>query len=141
MAELALLGHQRLWVSGHELSEAAPTYTVDTLAHFASEHPQDELHLLIGADSFVELQTWVRFREIVELATLVVLARPGVERAAAVDGALGGAASARVHWVRNRPIDVSSTEVRRLLARGERPPREWAPEPVIDFALKYRLYR
>ena len=77
MTELALVEHDRLWVSAHELSEAAPTYTVDTLRHFAAAHPGDELHLVIGADSFAELSTWVRFEEILELARLVVLARPG----------------------------------------------------------------
>ena len=83
MTELALLEHDRLWVSSHELSEAAPAYTVDTLRHFAEAYPDDELHLLIGADSFAELSTWVRFREILDLARLVVLARPGVATAAA----------------------------------------------------------
>jgi nicotinate-nucleotide adenylyltransferase len=142
MTELALLEHDRLWVSSHELSEAAPAYTVDTLRHFAETYPGDELHLLIGADSFAELSTWVRFREILDLARLVVLARPGVATAAA-SSAVSGAPGAvrRVLLVANTPVETSSTEVRRLLARGERPPRGWVPEPVIDFALKYRLYR
>jgi nicotinate-nucleotide adenylyltransferase len=142
MTELGLLEHERLWVSSHELSEAAPTYTVDTVRHFASAYPADELHLLIGADSFVELRTWVRFREILELACLVVLARPGAETTAASTMVLShGASAPRVRLVDNTPVEISSTEVRRILARGERPPRGWVPEPVVDFALKYRLYR
>lgn len=144
MTELALLEHDRLWVSSHELSEAAPTYTVDTVRHFAAAYPGDELYLVIGADSFAELRTWVRFREILDLARLVVLARPGVETHAASSAMLSGepgASSPRVRLVANTPVETSSTEVRRLLARGERPPTGWVPEPVIDFALKYRLYR
>ena len=145
MVELALLEHERLWVSSHELSEAAPAYTVETVRHFAAAYPGDELHLLIGADSFAELRTWVRFREILELARLVVLARPGVEMNTAASSAMlagePGASVPRVRLVANTPVETSSTEVRRLLARGERPPPGWVPEPVIDFALKYRLYR
>ena len=145
MTELALLEHDRLWVSSHELSEAAPTYTVDTVRHFAAAYPGDELHLLIGADSFAELRTWVRFREILDLACLVVLARPGVDMNTAASSAMlsgePGASAPRVRLVANTPVETSSTEVRRLLARGERPPPGWVPEPVIDFALKYRLYR
>jgi nicotinate-nucleotide adenylyltransferase len=143
MTELALLEHDRLWVSSHELSEAAPTYTVDTVRHFAGAHPDDEIHLLIGADSFAELRTWVRFREILDLACLVVLARPGVEATAAASTrfAADGANAPHVRLVSNTPVEISSTEVRRFLARGERPPRGWVPEPVVDFALKYRLYR
>jgi nicotinate-nucleotide adenylyltransferase len=143
MTELALLEHERLWVSSHELSEAAPTYTVDTVRHFATAYPGDELHLLIGADSFAELRTWVRFREILELACLVVLARPGIAMTAASSTMFvaDGASAPRVRLVSNTPVEVSSTEVRRILAGGERPPRGWVPEPVVDFALKYRLYR
>ena len=154
MTELALLEHDRLWVSAHELSEAAPTYTVDTLRHFAEAFSGDEIHLVIGADSFAELSTWVRFEEILERARLVVLARPKVEASAATSGDPAPAAAARVaarpaavshaarvQHVDNRPVEVSSTEVRRLLARGERPPRGWVPEAVVDFAFKYRLYR
>jgi hypothetical protein len=71
----------------------------------------------------------------------VVLTRPGVELAA-VDGAIIAAGvGRRVRRIANRPVGVSSTEVRRCLARGERPPAGWVPDPVVDFALKYRLYR
>ena len=52
-----------------------------------------------------------------------------------------GASAPRVGCVANTPVETSSTELRRLLARGERPPPGWVPEPVVDFALKYRLYR
>ena len=86
----------------------------------------------------------MRFREILDLARLVVLARPGVaDRAASSAMLVGGARRdvPRVRLVANTPVETSSTEVRRLLARGERPPPGWVPEPVIDFALKYRLYR
>ena len=150
MTEMALLEHDRLWVSAHELSEAAPTYTVDTLRHFAEAFPGDDLHLLIGGDSYAELATWFRFEEILELARLVVLARPEVastatalDREPAAVPAAGTAktTAARVQLIDNRPVEVSSTEVRRLLARGERPPSGWVPEPVVDFAFKYRLYR
>jgi nicotinate-nucleotide adenylyltransferase len=142
MTEMALLEHDRLWVSAHELSEAAPTYTVDTLRHFAEIYPSDELHLVIGGDSFAELETWYRFKEILELARLVVLARPkAASTATAAERQPTAVAAARVQHIDNRPVEVSSTEVRILLARGQRPPNGWVPDPVVDFALKYRLYR
>ncbi|HVR28726.1 MAG TPA: nicotinate-nucleotide adenylyltransferase [Thermoanaerobaculia bacterium] len=145
MTELAVLAFERLWVSGLELSETAPSYTVDTLLHFRREYPGDKLHLLIGADSLQELRSWHRFEEILETADVAVLARPGATLAARREdaGALPPTAlvPARIRLVANRPLDISSTEVRRCLARGERPPAGWVPDPVVDFALKYRLYR
>jgi nicotinate-nucleotide adenylyltransferase len=144
MTELALLEFDRLQVSAQELSETAPSYTIDTLLHFRSACPSDQLLLLVGADSFVELHSWHRWQEILEIAEIAVLSRPGAGGATAHSSPPAMVMTVdpkRVHFVANRLIEVSSTEVRRCLARGERPPAGWVPEPVVDFALKYRLYR
>lgn len=138
MAELALLDLGQLWVSALELSESAPSYTIDTLLHFRRERPGDELCLLVGADSYAELRSWHRCGEILAAATIAVLARPGIAAPTSLQAVLP---PARVAFVANRPLAVSSTEVRRLLARGERPPADWVPKPVVDFAFKYQLYR
>jgi nicotinate (nicotinamide) nucleotide adenylyltransferase len=50
-------------------------------------------------------------------------------------------ASGRVRVLEQRPYEVSSTRLRELLARGERPPAGWMPDLVVDFVHKYRLYR
>src|ERR1700674_2750091 len=50
-------------------------------------------------------------------------------------------ASDRVRVLDQRPYEVSSTRLRELLARGERPPDVWMPDLVVDFVHKYRLYR
>jgi nicotinate-nucleotide adenylyltransferase len=141
MTEIAVLGFDRLWVSAQELSETATSYTIDTVHHFRRQHPDDELHLLIGGDSFRELRTWHRFEEILEAATIAVLGRPGAPAPAAAADQPAATTATTIRFVGNRPLDVSSTEVRGCLARGERPPAGWVPEPVVDFALKYRLYR
>ena len=140
MTELAVLHHQHLWVSARELSETGPTYTIDTLLHFRAEHPDDELHLLIGSDSFHELRSWHRWEEILATAKIAVLSRPGATDDSRREGA-GSPSGPRVRFLHNRPLEVSSTEVRRQLARGERPAAGWVPDAVVDFALKYRLYR
>lgn len=144
MVELALLDHADLLVSAHELTLDRPAYTVETLAHFAAAEPDAELHLLIGADSFLEISSWVRWREIVDAARLVVLTRPGFR----LDGLEPGLApelavaidAGRVHFIENAPIAVSSTEVRRRFAAGEPIPDGWLPPRVVRYLRKYRLY-
>ena len=145
MVELALLDHADLVVSAHELTLGRPSYTVETLAHFRATEPESELFLIVGADSFLELSTWVRWREILGLAQLVVLTRPGFSG----DGARPGLApelqaavdAGSVHFVENAPLAVSSTEVRRRLAAGEAIPDDWLSPRVVRYLSKYRLYR
>lgn len=50
-------------------------------------------------------------------------------------------ASDRVQVIDQQPYEVSSTRLRELLARGERPPAGWMPDLVVDFVHKYSLYR
>jgi nicotinate-nucleotide adenylyltransferase len=155
MVELALLEHPQLLVSTHELTQGRPAYTVDTLEyfrdHFADEHQLEDLdtdtdtevdlHLLIGADSYNELDQWVRWRAILELARIVVLVRPGDEEVPEhLPEALREPKAGRVVRVENPPLDISSTRIREALARGETPPPEVLPAPVLDYCRKYRLY-
>ncbi|HMB52872.1 MAG TPA: nicotinate-nucleotide adenylyltransferase [Thermoanaerobaculia bacterium] len=145
MVELALLGEPGFAASGHELTLGRPAYTVETVEHFAAELPEADLHLLIGSDSFAELPTWKRWRELVAAVELVVLVRPGWE----MEEIRGGLppeleerlASGHVHVVSDESVDLSSTELRRTLAAGEEPPAGALEPLVLNYIRKYDLYR
>jgi nicotinate-nucleotide adenylyltransferase len=154
MVELALLHEEGLFAVPHEVTPDRRAYTIDTVERFRRELPAAELYLLIGSDSFLELPHWHRWRDIVGAARLVVLSRPGwavAAPAASVPGGLpapGGeeelaqlVRAGRVQLLRQRPCEVSSTRLRELLARGERPPAGWLQDLVVDFIAKYDLYR
>jgi len=131
MVELALLHDPQLLVSTFELTLGRRAYTVDTVEHFRRQLPSADLFLIIGADSYRELDTWRRWRDLVEMVTLVVLRRPGSEVAVA-----GG-----VIVLDNAPLDVSSTELRERLRQGDRSVDGLIPEAVLDYVRKYSLYQ
>ncbi len=152
MVELALLEYPHLLVSTHELTLDRPAYTVETLEYFRDHFARLEaagrtgarvdLHLLIGADSYNELDQWFRWRDLLELARIVVLARPGDDQVPEhLPVSLRFPAAGRVLRVENSPIDVSSTQIRRAMAEGESPSEEVLPVPVLDYCRKYRLYQ
>jgi nicotinate-nucleotide adenylyltransferase len=142
MVEMALLDEEGLYASAHELMPGRPAYTVETLEHFRSTLPEAELHLLIGGDSFAELHAWVRWREIPELARVVVLARPGwsLDEAALHPELAALAQNGNVTVLRHAPVDLSSTRLRALLAAGEPPPPDALAPLVVRYLHKYRLY-
>ena len=143
MVELALLQEDGMFVSTHELGPE-PAYTVDTLEHFRGELPGADLHLILGSDSLAALPTWRRWRELPQLATLVVLTRPGSEPAvdpAKLPRELQAAhADGRLIAVEHTPVAVSATALRACLAAGEDPPAGSIHPLVLDYARKYRLY-
>ena len=141
MVELALAAEEGFVACRHELDESRPSYTIDTVEHFRRERPDDELVLLIGADSWRELESWRDWQRLLELVELAVLVRPGEppddlagERAAAVE-------RGRVRFVANQPLELSSRDLRRRLRRGEEISRHEVPSLVLDYIRKYDLYR
>ncbi|KAB2966163.1 MAG: nicotinate (nicotinamide) nucleotide adenylyltransferase [Thermoanaerobaculia bacterium] len=145
MVELALLDLPELEVWDVELAPGRPAYTIETLERFAAERPRDEPVLVLGSDALAALDTWRRWSEILELARLAVVERPGAARAAVLAGIgaglAGRLASARVEWVTSAPHPASASEIRRRLGAGEPVPEGWLDPRVLKFVHKYRLYR
>lgn len=143
MVELALLDQPALVVSDYEMRQGV-AYTVETLEYFRQTRPDDELHLLIGLDSWRELETWRRYEELPELATILVMTRPGQElgsaeaRPAALQDAVK---NSRVQFLEGPEVELASRDLRRRWAAGEEPTSEQVPPLVLDYLRKYRLYR
>lgn len=131
MLRLALRGHPRLVADDREMGREGVSYTVDTLSSFAEECPEDELFLLIGADAARDLAAWRDADSLPGLAEIVVLTRPGA--AVPEDDRFG-------HVLRVPAVDVSATEIRSRVRRGEGI-RDRVPPEVADYIESQRLYR
>jgi nicotinate-nucleotide adenylyltransferase len=88
------------------------------------------LHFLIGADAFAEICTWHRWRDVARAVKFIVVSRPG-----ATYEVPEGVTAERIDRVM---LPVSSSEIRRALAAGERP--EVLAPVVFDYARSHRLY-
>src|SRR5574343_357818 len=75
MCEQAFEGLPRPWLADREMRREGPSYTADTLKELATEHPGARLFLVLGADQLLNFKTWVRWTEVLELATLAVANR------------------------------------------------------------------
>ena len=147
MVELALLDQEGLFVSPFEMERQEVAYTVDTLEHFTVQGEADEIVLLIGADSFLDLERWVRWGRIVELARVGILPRPGYAGADGFEARLTPNLrqlldSGRARRIDDpRWVDLSSTEIRqRLTGDGEDLAGDLPPQ-VLHYIRKYDLYR
>lgn len=149
MVELAVLHEGGLYVSSHELRPDRPSYTVETLEHFRRGVFPVDLHLILGSDALLGLPGWRRWRELPELARLVVLTRPGSELRE-LRGRLAPELEelldrGEIDVIEDARVDVSSTEIRRRLAESEAERPAWleerVPSLVVDYLAKYRFYR
>jgi nicotinate-nucleotide adenylyltransferase len=75
MCEIAFADLARVSVDAREIQRTGPSYTVDTLLELAREYPGAQLFLLLGADQLLAFKTWVRWPDVLTLATLAVADR------------------------------------------------------------------
>ena len=139
MVRLAIRGNPAFQVCSLELERKGPTYSVDTLAELGKKNPGSELMFLLGWDALEDLPNWHEPERLMQLARLAVASRSG-ERLApdALDRLLPGLA-ARVVWIEMPRLDISGTELRRLVAAGDSL-RYLVPEGVEAYIREQGLY-
>ena len=133
LVRAAVQGAPGIEVDDREVRRGGPTYTADTLAELTDEEPDVAWHFLLGVDAAVDLPRWERGTEALELATFVVVTRPGhgVENATADVRALPKLAVPE--------LDVSSTQLRQRYREGG-PTRFQVPPQVDDLVRELGLY-
>jgi nicotinate-nucleotide adenylyltransferase len=140
MVEAAVARNHLLGVSDVELTREGPSYTVDTLRHYRTERPEAELVFLMGVDQLAEFHEWQEPEAVGHLATLVAMARNGIDPEALppLDAPLGAKVDFRRILVTR--VDISSTDVRRRVRSG-RSIRYLVPRDVRTIIESDRLYQ
>ena len=153
MVELAVSGEPRLVCDAREMQRPGKSYTIDSLIELRGElGAQRGLCMVLGCDAVQDIATWHRWQELLDWAHIVIIARPGWQLPRAGELAqwlkthqlespellrqrpCGGIAIEEL-----RPLAISSTEIRDLLASG-RSARYLMPQSVLDYIQTHTLY-
>lgn len=76
MLDLALEGNPYFDISTIELDREGRSYTIDSIRQLKKQYPNDQLYLIIGADSFLNIETWRKPDQIMAEVQLIILDRP-----------------------------------------------------------------
>jgi len=153
MVELAVAPEPRLVCDTRELQREGPSYTIDSLVELRKELDENKsLSLIMGCDALIKINSWHRWEELLDWVHIIVIARPGwhfpedgevarwLENYAVKDVASLTRRSAGTVVIKElRPLDISSTEIRELLAAG-RSVRYLMPESALDYIENHNLY-
>ena len=156
MLETAVRSDHRFLVSDLEAHRDGPSYSIDTLMCLKNVlGDKVKLFFIIGVDAFVELNTWKNYRGLADHANLVVIDRPDypLTMVEMVVSQLGhysfdndqGCWSApehqgRVYPLEVPPVDISSTDIRRKITRGQ-DFLSLVPPPVGQYIIEHGLYK
>ena len=139
MCELAVAEMSGVQSCALEIERGGVSYTVDTLQKIHDEHPDAELTLILGADTARTLPSWREPRRLLALARVAVAERDGLD-VSSVRDALGDlAGAAEIEALSMDRIDVSSSQVRELVADGL-PVGELVGSEVARYLAAHHLY-
>ena len=142
MTRLAIDGDPRYELSLADVGGDGPSYTVDLLARLHDQFGgSTELAFISGMDVLHDLHRWREPLRVLELARLIVIARPGIPPIPLdeVDARIPGA-SGRITVVETPGVAVSATELRARAAAG-RSLRYLVPDGVAAYIADRRLYQ
>lgn len=153
MLRLAMKGIAGATVDECEIRRQGPSYSVDTLREYrqtlGSAAP---IGFVMGMDSWESLPTWHEWRQLTDLAHLVIVSRPGYPHT--MSGELGDFALGKlvesprdlllkpagcIYFATLQESDVSATRLRQVLRIGGET-TELLPAPVADYISTRRLY-
>lgn len=124
MLQLAVKDHKGLKACDIELTMPRPSYTIDTLRRLEQMYPDEKFRLIIGSDNLLIFNRWRASEELMRDFKPIVYPRPGYEAEGCIDVP---------------QFDISSTEVRERIRRGE-DVNNLVPAEVSDYIRTHHLY-
>ena len=126
MISLAIDDMEHCSLSSIDYRNSEPYYSSNTLKMLKEEYPDDELFLIVGADSATEIGDWNEGDWILQNFGLIIVARNGYEDTAIVDIP--------------KTLDVSSTEIREL-AKDKKQIYPLVPKVIAQYIKRFNLYK
>ncbi|MCA0970009.1 nicotinate-nucleotide adenylyltransferase [Halobacillus litoralis] len=129
MVKKAVETNEHFKVCDIEHTRKGTSYTVDTMKVLNEEYPDHQFYFIIGGDMVEHLPKWNRIDELVQLVEFIGVKRPGYD----------WEPRRFVHPVEVPQIDISSSEIRERVSRGESV-RYLVPDSVYHYVKEHQLY-
>ena len=131
LVKLALEGDNRLIASDIEFRLPKPSYTVDTLIYLKEKYPVNHFSVIMGSDSFNNINKWKNGTFIRSEYQLYIYPRPGYEQEKNEEN---------VHWVKAPLLEISSTRIREYI-QTKKSIKYLVPDAVKEEIEKTGYYR
>ena len=149
MLQLALADEPQSVIDPRELDRSGPSYTVLSLGELKAEYPDQPLCLALGLDAALGLPRWHRWQEVLALAGIAVMHRPGWSLPDPLPAWWLGAqldshdplpeSGGWIRVVEIPPVDVAAADIRTDLANS-RSIETKVPAVVAAYIKEHELY-
>lgn len=131
LIDIAIDGESKLRTSSVEFSLPKPSYTIDTLSYLSERHPEHIFTVIMGSDSFTNLNKWKNHELILKNYSIMVYKRPGFEV---------GDTPQNVTMIDAPLLQISSTRIREMI-KNRQSIRYLVPDIVKEEIERSSYYR
>lgn len=110
LVRLAVEDNIQFKASDVEFKLPRPSYTIDTVTYLKEKYPQHSFSIIMGSDSFQNIDKWKNFEQLINNNTIIVYKRPGFE--------LTPQQEKQVICVDAPLLEISATTIRQLIKQG-----------------------
>lgn len=110
LAQVATEGEKGIRVSNVEFSLPRPSYTIDTLTYLSEKYPQHQFSVIMGSDSYQNIDKWKNATVLKASYPIYIYQRPKFEITEVTPGAT---------LLLAPRIEISSTRIRELIRQGK----------------------
>lgn len=111
LVQEAIEGEKRMKASKVEFSLPKPSYTIDTLTYLKEKYPAHNFHVIMGSDSFQNLERWKNGDLIARDYPIIIYKRPGFEITNTLKASI---------TIADAPLlEISSTHIREMIRTGK----------------------
>ncbi|MCM1287717.1 MAG: nicotinate (nicotinamide) nucleotide adenylyltransferase [Clostridium sp.] len=141
MLRLMAKDNPKLAVSDMEIRRGGCTYTYDTLKEITRQNPKLAIYFIIGSDSFLSINKWYKYEEILKMCTLLVAQREDspAEINEFNDKLNKDISYARVCFLKVKPYEAASSDIRKSISEGKFPD-DRMPAVIVKYIKENKLY-
>lgn len=111
LVKTAIEGENNIKASSVEFNLPKPSYTIDTLTYLTEKYPEHEFSIIMGSDSFTNINKWKNYELLLKNYTIYIYSRPGF--------VVQNLHAANIKIMDAPLIEISSTRIRELIKEGK----------------------
>jgi nicotinate-nucleotide adenylyltransferase len=111
LVQKAIEDDARLKASDIEFLLPKPSYTIHTLAYLEEKYPDHSFSIIMGSDSFQNLDKWKNAEIIAKNYSIIIYKRPGFQ--------INNKLNANIQIMDAPLLEISSTHIRELVRAGK----------------------
>ncbi|KWZ99887.1 MAG: nicotinate (nicotinamide) nucleotide adenylyltransferase [Anaerococcus vaginalis] len=139
MIEKSIKNNPKLSINDYDFKDNKIHYTYKTINHFKITYPNDEFFFILGEDSFMDLEKWKNYQEILDENLIIFKRKSGKNSSLLFKINEIKKYNKNIYLIDNLSLDISSTLIRNLV-KNNKSIRYLVDDDVIKIIEEENLY-